>query len=138
MSDEPTTHDEILIGTVTNPPDLCAHLFTNESLRVIDGGSGDAVCNLVGTEIRIKLGSKNTLEGGSRIGFKIGNGIVAEGGTAEAATTLFRLRAAKGSKKNRGGRGLSFSMKMPQQVGTKTWAGYRVTMPTVETTVATD
>ena len=109
-------------GTVAIPSDLCAHIFTNESLRVIDGGSGDAVCNLVGTEIRIKLGSKNTIEEGSRIGFKIGNGIVAEGGAAEATSVPFRLRATKGSK-NRGGRGLSFSMKMPQQVGSKTWTG---------------
>ena len=68
--------------------------------------------------LRVKLGSNNTVEDGSEVGFKAGNGIVEEGGTEEAATTLFTLR--KGPKRpgnRRRGRGLSFSMKLPQQVG---------------------
>ena len=65
--------------------------------------------------IRVTLGSNNTVEYGSEVGFKTGNGIVAEEGGAEVATRKFTLRG-RGCKRRGGRRGTSFSMKLPQQV----------------------
>ena len=100
-------------------PDLCARIFTEESLKVIDGGSGDAECFIfkwkgIPDSMRVKLGSNNTVENGSEVGFKSGNGIVAMESSLEAATTVFTL-VKRGESKRRE-KELSLSMKLPQQV----------------------
>ena len=128
-----------VMTTPSDYPDLCADIFTEESLNVIDGGSGDAECTIgfsnkgqrfeiyIPNGMKIKLGSNNTVEDGSEVWFKSGNGIVAKGSrndtTEEATTTAFTLRARKGSKRpgKRRGKGQSFSMKLPQQVRIDVW-----------------
>ena len=106
-------------------PAVCADIFTEESLAVIDGGSDDAKCEFTVRSgwLRVYLGANNTVEDGSELRFKAGNGIVAKGQTQEAATTVFTLRAGKGSERpgKRKGKGQAFSMKLPQQVRIKVW-----------------
>ena len=102
-------------------PEVCAEIFSKESLKVIDGGSDDAVCLFGRLGLRVRLGSNNTVEDGSELRFKTGNGIVAEGQTQEAATTVFTLRARSKKPGKRRGKWHAISMKLPQQVGFTVW-----------------